>query len=304
MPWRPSSPICGQSSRGNSSVSSIFAAIGAILSSAKRCVVSRIVSAISPRSKSSAASDMSYLLFRPPLAELQVFEQPASRSYVRCNIRLRSTDMATHRRRPDRHPLLRSHADGELPGRACRASPRPSSALQPSKLRSSGRASPASRSTRCSWATCCPAGLGQAPARQAAIGAGLPSSAEAATVNKVCGSGMQAAIFAHDMLAAGSADVIVAGGMESMSNAPYLSKKYRSGARIGHDTIYDHMMLDGLEDAYDKGRAMGTFAEDARRANISSRVSSRTIMRSRAFAARTRRSPTASSTRRSSPVRS
>jgi len=109
------------------------------------------------------------------------------------------------------------------------------------------------------------AGLGQAPARQAAIGAGLPSSAEAVTVNKVCGSGMQAAMFAHDMLAAGSADVIVAGGMESMSNAPYLSKKYRSGARIGHDTIYDHMMLDGLEDAYDKGRAMGTFAEDAAR---------------------------------------
>jgi len=110
-----------------------------------------------------------------------------------------------------------------------------------------------------------PAGLGQAPARQAALGAGLPRSAEAVTVNKVCGSGMQAAIFAHDMLKVGSADVIVAGGMESMSNAPYLSKKYRGGARIGHDTFYDHMMLDGLEDAYDKGRAMGTFAEDAAR---------------------------------------
>jgi acetyl-CoA C-acetyltransferase len=109
------------------------------------------------------------------------------------------------------------------------------------------------------------AGLGQAPARQAAIGADLPRSTEAVTVNKVCGSGMQAAIFAHDMLNSGSADVIVAGGMESMSNAPYLSKKYRSGARIGHDTVYDHMMLDGLEDAYDKGRAMGTFAEDAAR---------------------------------------
>src|SRR5918996_958960 len=107
------------------------------------------------------------------------------------------------------------------------------------------------------------AGLGQAPARQAAIGAGLPRSAEAGTVNKVCGSGMQAAIFAHDMLDAGSADLIVAGGMESMTNAPYLSKKYRSGARIGHDTVYDHMMLDGLEDAYEPGRAMGTFAEDA-----------------------------------------
>ncbi len=110
-----------------------------------------------------------------------------------------------------------------------------------------------------------PAGLGQAPARQAAIGAGLPTSVEATTVNKVCGSGMQAAIFAHDMIAAGSADVVVAGGMESMSNAPYLMKKHRAGARIGHDSIYDHMMLDGLEDAYDAGRAMGTFAEDTAR---------------------------------------
>ncbi len=110
-----------------------------------------------------------------------------------------------------------------------------------------------------------PAGLGQAPARQAALGAGLPRSTEATTVNKVCGSGMQAAIFAHDMLAAGSADLIVAGGMESMSNSPYLMKKHRAGARIGHDTVYDHMMLDGLEDAYDAGRAMGTFAEDAAR---------------------------------------
>jgi acetyl-CoA C-acetyltransferase len=110
-----------------------------------------------------------------------------------------------------------------------------------------------------------PAGLGQAPARQAALGAGLPRSTEAVTINKVCGSGMQAAIFAHDMLAAKSADVIVAGGMESMTNAPFLLKKHRSGARIGHDTVYDHMMLDGLEDAYDAGRAMGTFAEDAAR---------------------------------------
>ena len=110
-----------------------------------------------------------------------------------------------------------------------------------------------------------PAGLGQAPARQAALGAGLPRSVEATTVNKVCGSGMQAAIYAHDMIAAGSADVIVAGGMESMSNSPYLMKKHRAGARIGHDIVYDHMMLDGLEDAYDAGRAMGTFAEDAAR---------------------------------------
>ena len=110
-----------------------------------------------------------------------------------------------------------------------------------------------------------PAGLGQAPARQAALGAGLPRSVEATTINKVCGSGMQAAMFAHDMIASGSADVIVAGGMESMSNSPYLMKKHRAGARIGHDIVYDHMMLDGLEDAYDAGRAMGTFAEDSAR---------------------------------------
>ena len=110
-----------------------------------------------------------------------------------------------------------------------------------------------------------PAGLGQAPARQAALGAGLPMSAEAVTVNKVCGSGMQSAIYAHDMLKAGSADIIVAGGMESMTNSPYLLAKHRSGARIGHDTIYDSMMLDGLEDAYEH-KAMGLFAEDTARA--------------------------------------
>ncbi|WP_309606406.1 acetyl-CoA C-acyltransferase [Phenylobacterium sp.] len=107
-----------------------------------------------------------------------------------------------------------------------------------------------------------PAGLGQAPARQAALGAGLPTSVEATTVNKMCGSGMQAAIMAHDALAAGSVDVIVAGGMESMSNAPYLLTKHRAGARIGHDTAFDHMYLDGLEDAYEPGRLMGSFAEE------------------------------------------
>jgi acetyl-CoA C-acetyltransferase len=107
-----------------------------------------------------------------------------------------------------------------------------------------------------------PAGLGQAPARQAAIKAGLPKSVQATTVNKVCGSGMQTVIMGAEALAAGSVDMIVAGGMESMTNAPYLLKKHRSGARIGHDTAYDHMFLDGLEDAYDAGRAMGTFAQD------------------------------------------
>ncbi|NMW31516.1 acetyl-CoA C-acyltransferase [Altererythrobacter sp. RZ02] len=107
-----------------------------------------------------------------------------------------------------------------------------------------------------------PAGLGQAPARQAAIKAGLPKSVQATTVNKVCGSGMQTVIMGAEALASGSVDTVVAGGMESMTNAPYLLKKHRSGARIGHDTTYDHMFLDGLEDAYEAGRAMGTFAQD------------------------------------------
>lgn len=107
-----------------------------------------------------------------------------------------------------------------------------------------------------------PAGLGQAPARQATIKAGLPKSVQATTVNKVCGSGMQTVIMGAEALASGTVDYIVAGGMESMTNAPYLLKKHRSGARIGHDTAYDHMFLDGLEDAYEEGRAMGTFAQE------------------------------------------
>jgi len=110
-----------------------------------------------------------------------------------------------------------------------------------------------------------PAGLGQAPARQAALGAGLPRSVEATTVNKMCGSGMQAAIMADEALRAGSADVVIAGGMESMTNAPYLMPKHRGGARIGHDRIMDSMMLDGLEDAYEPGKAMGVFAEETAR---------------------------------------
>ncbi|HEV2678026.1 MAG TPA: acetyl-CoA C-acetyltransferase [Aliidongia sp.] len=107
-----------------------------------------------------------------------------------------------------------------------------------------------------------PAGLGQAPARQAALGAGLPQSVPCTTINKVCGSGMKAAMLAHDLIAAGSARIMVAGGMESMSNAPYLLDKARGGYRLGHGRTLDHMFLDGLEDAYDKGRLMGTFAED------------------------------------------
>jgi len=107
-----------------------------------------------------------------------------------------------------------------------------------------------------------PAGQGQAPARQASIKAGLPVATGCTTVNKMCGSAMEAMILAHDALVARSADVIVAGGMESMSNAPYLMPKARAGYRMGHQTVSDHMFLDGLEDAYDKGRLMGTFAED------------------------------------------
>ncbi|PTV95382.1 acetyl-CoA C-acetyltransferase [Rhodobacter aestuarii] len=107
-----------------------------------------------------------------------------------------------------------------------------------------------------------PAGQGQAPARQASLGAGLPLSAGCTTINKMCGSGMKAAMFGHDLLAAGSAQVVLAGGMESMSNAPYLLTKARGGYRIGHGQVLDHMFLDGLEDAYDKGRLMGTYAED------------------------------------------
>jgi len=107
-----------------------------------------------------------------------------------------------------------------------------------------------------------PAGLGQAPARQAAIGAGLGEHVEATTVNKMCGSGLQAAMMAHDALMAGTADIIVAGGMESMTGAPYVMNKHRGGARIGHDVIVDTMYMDGLEDAYTPGKLMGAFAED------------------------------------------
>ncbi len=106
------------------------------------------------------------------------------------------------------------------------------------------------------------AGQGQAPARQAALGAGLSLSTGCTTINKMCGSGMKAAMFAHDLLAAGTHDFIVAGGMESMTNAPYLLPKARSGYRMGHHQVIDHMFFDGLEDAYEKGRLMGSFAED------------------------------------------
>src|SRR6188768_1398035 len=112
------------------------------------------------------------------------------------------------------------------------------------------------------FGNCLMAGQGQAPARQAAFKAGLPKSSGAVTLSKMCGSGMKAAMFAHDMLLAGTHEIMVAGGMESMTNAPYLLLKGRGGYRMGHDKVYDHMMLDGLEDAYEAGRSMGTFGED------------------------------------------
>ena len=115
------------------------------------------------------------------------------------------------------------------------------------------------------------AGLGQAPARQAALGAGLDKGTRCTTLNKMCGSGMEATMLAHDRLLAGGADVVVAGGMESMSNAPYLLDRARSGYRMGHGRVLDHMFLDGLEDAYDRGRLMGTFAEDCAQAHGFSR---------------------------------
>jgi acetyl-CoA C-acetyltransferase len=107
-----------------------------------------------------------------------------------------------------------------------------------------------------------PAGQGQAPARQASLGAGIPEAVGCTTINKMCGSGMKAAMLAHDLIAAGTNDIMVAGGMESMTNAPYLLDRARGGYRMGHGKVLDHMFLDGLEDAYDKGRLMGTFAED------------------------------------------
>ncbi|MEJ2802630.1 acetyl-CoA C-acyltransferase [Comamonadaceae bacterium PP-2] len=112
------------------------------------------------------------------------------------------------------------------------------------------------------FGNCLMAGQGQAPARQAGFKGGLPQSAGAVTLSKMCGSGMKAAMLAHDLLAVGTHSVVVAGGMESMTNAPYLLNKGRNGYRMGHDKVYDHMMLDGLEDAYEAGRSMGTFGED------------------------------------------
>ena len=203
------------------------------------------------------------------------------------------------------------------------ASPAPSrpSSAPPRSARRSKRAGVAHEAIEKIYMGCVlPAGLGQAPARQAALKAGLPKHIEATTVNKMCGSGMQAAIMAADTIAAGSADIVIAGGMESMTNAPYLMTKHRGGARIGHDKIIDHMFFDGLEDAYEQGRLMGSFAEESARdyqftreaqddyaiasltraqAAQSAGASSARSSRSRSQAARAR----PSSTRTSSPPR-
>jgi len=207
---------------------------------------------------------MSCLLIGLPLAERPEFEQLPAGPYVRCNNPTPEQHMATT---PSDPIVILSYARTPMGSFQGALAPLSATELGATAVKAAvDRAGISGEQVdKVFMGNVLSAGLGQAPARQAAIGAGLPRSAEAVTVNKVCGSGMQAAIFAHDMLDAGSADLIVAGGMESMTNAPYLSKKYRSGARIGHDTVYDHMMLDGLEDAYEPGRAMGTFAEDAAR---------------------------------------
>jgi acetyl-CoA C-acetyltransferase len=145
-----------------------------------------------------------------------------------------------------------------------------------------------------------PAGLGQAPARQASMGADLPLDVRCQTVGKVCGSGMQAIMNAHDMIKAGSSDFVVAGGMESMSGAPYLLEKARTGYRAGHGQVMDHMFLDGLEDAYDKGRAMGTLPKNAR-IPTASPAKNKTPMRCGRWTVRRPRLKVAPSTPRSLP---
>ena len=160
----------------------------------------------------------------------------------------------------DRHRRRRADADRRLSGRLKDVSA-PSLARAPSKRLCPERDG-AEEIDEVVMGCVLSAGLGQAPARQAALGAGLPETTGCVTVNKMCGSGMKAIMLAHDALLAGSARVVVAGGMESMSNAPYLLDRARSGYRMGHRKVLDHMFLDGLEDAYEKGRLMGSFAED------------------------------------------
>ena len=180
--------------------------------------------------------------------------------------------------RSRRHRCRRPYAARPLPGRAVALAPT-LSALTPSARRSSVPAC-GGRIDEVLMGCVLPAGQGQAPARQAARGAGLPDATGATTINKVCGSGMKATMLAHDLIRAGSAEIVVAGGMESMRNAPYLLDKARGGYRAGHDRIFDHMMLDGLEDAYETGRSMGDFGE-ATAEPTNSPAPSRTPTRSR-----------------------
>ena len=159
--------------------------------------------------------------------------------------------------------IVPSPARRRAPFRASsRTSPPRSSAPRRSGRRSSARTCAREEVDEVIMGCVLPAGQGQAPARQASLGAGLPLATGATTINKMCGSGMKAAMLAHDVLLAGYGEILVAGGMESMSNAPYLLPKARAGLRMGHGQVLDHMFFDGLEDAYDKGRLMGTFAED------------------------------------------
>ena len=194
-----------------------------------------------------------------------------------------------------------AHADGRFPGRLRVDDGAASWARSRSRRRASARALEPEQIDEVVFGCVLPAGLGQAPARQAALGARLPLSTGSTTVNKMCGSGMRAAMFAHDMLLAGSVDVIVAGGMESMTNAPYLLPKARGGMRMGHGQVIDHMFLDGLEDAYEKGRLMGTFAEQCAASYRRSRAKRRTRSRSNRCGVRSARTKTARSSGKSRP---
>ena len=169
--------------------------------------------------------------------------------------------MATMQR-SDRHRRRRADADGRLPGRFRVAGGERSRRRRDQGRGRARRHQARRRRRRRSSAACCPPDRDRRRRGRRRIKAGLPLATGCTTVNKMCGSAMEATMLAHDALVAKSADVIVAGGMESMSNAPYLMPKARAGYRMGHQTVYDHMFLDGLEDAYDKGRLMGTFAEE------------------------------------------
>ena len=215
MPCSPSSPICGHSSIGKRSAWSISAASGAILSvgEALRRVADRLRHLAKVEIEAGhVAHDVSPV--DAALAEPEAFEQGARQAYVQLQQHRHRGDIPTHGHRPDRHPVDRAHADGLDAGQPGRRLARPTSAPPRSRRRSSAPASSGDDIDRIYMGCVLPAGLGQAPARQAAIKAGLPTSVQATTVNKVCGSGMQTVIMGAEALAAGNADLIVAGGME------------------------------------------------------------------------------------------